>query len=1000
MTRGRVFVGLFILLVSAGLATFAQVRPVVGPDSVIDLEFTEGTDLEAVPSPDGGRLALQLWSGIWILDARGGQARQVTDPTNPADEHWYPRWSPDGRFIAYSSLRSDGGIFVVPAAGGPARRLTDTEFDFWPAWSPDAELVAFTRAQGLWMIPAGGGAARRLTPPDIDAQQPAWSPDGAWIAFSSSGHLAVMKPDGSSLRSVTDGQSDQLPSWTSDGSELLFLSERSGSVQVWRVPIGGGDARRVTDEPDVYRYAPRWVTGQQRILYTGRGAIRLVAPDGSSPRVVPFRARLRVTRQGYQRRPPTIPAAGVPLSMRGLTRPAIATSGRIVVAAGGDLWSIETDGRVEQLTSGPADDGEPAWAPSADRVAFVSNRTGDYQVWVLNLRTRATEPLTREPGHCETPLWHPSGSSIVFVHSPRPQSRGVLKVVSVADGSVRTVVETKGIDTRPIGWESRDGDLVYAELGSDAERQLRTVLRRVPLDGSAARDVLALPGQAEFVALAPGADLVAYVSNGELWVRSLRDDRPARRVSTGPAFFPAWETETRILFSSGGDLRRVDVDRMGEESLPARLTWKVPDAPGALLLRNVRVLDPEPRAGLWDVMIRDGRIASVTRAGGTGRVGSADQTIDLNGRTLMPGLMDLHAHMFRGFPAEGYLYWGVTSVGGAGEEGNWVVQQQQAIDGGTRAGPRIFPAGGFVVPPFMNAFPQFLRVANQQQLDRYADYLVRLGATQVKSYLRRDPWLEAATTRAAHERGLPVLSHFLRPAAVEAGLDRKEHAFFYAGDGSAGLRFRQDVLEILRKTGITLAPTLVFAFVQTEEGRRRAESELSRPDVSAMLVPSMLAFLKTQMARPRTGPESARFQNMLEAGSANVAAARAAGVPLVVGTDYAPLGFLGVHWELELFVAAGLTPTEAIAAATRNAARTLGVADDLGSVRVGALADLIVLDADPLQDIRHTQRIHLVIKGGRIVDRDALLRSLPGARGNQPPNALHPAGAATAGAGG
>lgn len=991
--------GLSFLLASVSISILFLLRCVNGGDSVIHLKFTEGTDFEAVPSPDGGQIALQLWSGIWILDVSGGKARQVTDPTNPADEHSNPSWSPDGRYIAYSSLLSDGGIFIVPAGGGQARRLTDTEFDSNPTWSPNGESIAFSRytssqGQGIWVVPSTGGASHRITPSEINAQQPSWSPDGELIAFSSDGRLYVMKPDSTSIRKVTDGPGDQLPSWTSDGSELLFLSERSGSLQVWSIPVGGGKGQQVTNEAELYSHAPRWLASQKKIMYTSQGAIRLILPDSSSSSVIPFHAHLKLRHNGYQRRSPSIPTAGVSLAMRGFTKPAITTSGVIVVAAGGDLWSIQTDGRVEQLTSGPADDGEPAWSPTADRIAFISNRTGDYQVWVLNLLTHVIEQVTNDLGYCETPLWHPSGSSIVFVHSQQPESGGVLKVVNLADRRVRNIVEKKGMGLQPLGWESIDGDLVYT--GIEYNTDLHTILRRVPLDGSSPRDIPAIPvRQAEFVALAPDADFVAYVSNGELWIKSLRDDRPARRVSMGPAFFPAWETGKRILFSSGDNLRRIDVDRMEEDSLPAQLTWKVPDAAGSIFLRNVRLLDPKPHKGLWDVKICDGRIASIKHAGSKQRAGSVSKELYLNGRTLMPGLMDLHAHMFRGqIPFEGYLYWGVTSIGGAGEQGNWVVQQKQAIDGGTREGPRIFPAGGFVVPPYMNAFPQFFRVANQQQLDRYMDYLVRLGATHVKSYLRMDPWLQAATIHTAHEHGLPVLSHFLTPGIVAAGLDRKEHADFYSNDGSIGLRFRQDVLEILSKTGITLDPTLVTSFVQyTENGLLQMKEALNRPDVTAWLAPYMLVFLKNQISQLRSGPEEKGNQRILEAGSANLAAAHAAGIPLVVGTDYMYLGFLAVHWELELLVAAGLTPAEAIAAATRNAAFALGVSDDLGSIRVGALADLIVLDADPLKDISNTQRINMVIKGGRIIDRDTLFRLMLNAKGNQlPDKVLHHGG--------
>lgn len=211
--------------------------------------------------------------------------------------------------------------------------------------------------------------------------------------------------------------------------------------------------------------------------------------------------------------------------------------------------------------------------------------------------------------------------------------------------------------------------------------------------------------------------------------------------------------------------------------------------------------------------------------------------MDLEGRTVIPGLLNLHEHLYRGHPLEGFLYWGNTSVASAGDEGHWSLAQQEAINSGRRQGPRLFPSGGFVVPTHVKAFPEHLRVRTSGQLRRYMDHLSGLGAAQIKAspFDHRDPWLEAQCIEAAHRRGLPVLSHFLRPASVAAGLDRKEHAFYFALNedlysGAAApvfSPFAQDTVEILRKADISLCSTIVVYFIGSSEGHQRFKAALA-----------------------------------------------------------------------------------------------------------------------------------------------------------------------------
>jgi|GEM_PF-3256573 len=958
-----------MLLIAAFLFLWA-----CGPrEKTIELEFHEGTDMEAVPSPDGRQIALQLWQHIWILDVDSGEARPLTNPITPPDEHWFPRWSPDGSSIVFYSLRSDAGLFVVPASGGIPRLLTDGEFDFWPSWSPDGKIIVFERWGGLYTILAKGGTPKRITADTIQAQHPAWSPDGKWIAFNSSGHLSIISPDGSSIKQVTAGDSDRAPSWSPDCKNLFFISERSGLPQVWSVSLESGEPKQLTEEPEVYIFAPQWLSGREVLVYTAGGKIHTLDPNAGAKDIIPFTARLTLSRKPYKRRRTKIPQPGERLPVRGIYRPVSSPDGKhIAFAALGDIWMSHEDGSVEQLTSGRADDCDPSWSPDGRSICFVSNRTGDYQVWVVEVRDRELRQVTDTPGDAETPLWHPSGETIVFTHSTRPP----LKIVPATGGIPKPVVKTSGMDVRPIGWLPDDQSLVYSRLSYNQKTyETKTTIERVSLDGKSLPIQVDVPGQAAFAVLSPKGDKLAYVSHGELWVRPVGQDAIGKLLIPGPAFFPSWSGDNQILFVSAGKLMRVDVETGEISQISLDLSYKVEPSTGSLLIRNARLLTPEPKEGLWDLFIENGRIKSIEKSSDNRK--RADRELDVEGRTVIPGLFDIHSHIFRRFPAEGHLYWGVTSVGGAGGPGHWIVTQQEAIRSGRRLGPRIFPACGFVVPSAMNAFPQFLRIKTQDQLERYLDHLIGLEATQVKCFNRRDPWVEAVAVSAAHKRGLPTLSHFIRPASVAAGQDRKEHAFYFSGDGGAGVRFQQDVIEILRKTNMTISTTITFPFVATKQGRERVANALSLPDVSSFLPPAQIKKLRRQIERKVPEAINLEWTRVQEASKANVLGARNAGIRIVVGTDYTIfLGFIAVHWEMEFLVEAGLSPLEALRAATQDVAATLGLEGQLGIIAPGAIADLVVLEADPLDDIRNTQKIHSVIKDGNIVDRDALLKEM------------------------
>jgi len=947
----------------------------------LELEFHEGTDMEAAPSPDGRYLALQLWSHIWILDMNNGNTRLLTDAITRPDEHMSPRWSPDGASIVFSSLRSDGGLFVVPVSGGRPRQLTFHEFDFQPNWSPDGRTIVFWGAGrgGLGTVPAQGGSPQKIKTEAEGAQSPVWSPDGRWIACIWRGGVTVMASDGDSVRQVTKGPADLAPSWSPDGRQLFFLSVKAGELQVWSVPVEGGDPIQLTDDQHMSGYAPQWIPRRNLLLYIAGGKIRTLDMKNGARGTIPFSARMTLARKKYKQISPKLPAPGERLPVRGICSPVPSPDGQLVAfSALGDLWLRHTDGKAEQLTSGPEDDADPAWSPDGSELAYVSNRSGDYQVWALDLGGRTRRQVTTTTGDAMTPIWQQSEENIIFVQSSWWQQ--TLCVVPASGGNPRIIVPAGAARITPLGWFPKDESVVFEQLVSDSKtRVLRSTIKRVRLDGSAVSWTMDLPDQVEFAALSTQGDTLAYVLNGELWVQDLASEKGSeQRLIQGPAFFPAWSRDRALLFVSSGKLLRVDTRSGEQRSLPVELSYEIPRVSESLLLHNARLLTPEPRDGLWDVLLRNGQIRSLRPAGT--QPDSADRIMDLEGRTVIPGLINLHEHLYRGHHMEGFLYWGNTSVASAGDEGHWSVAQQEAIYSGRRPGPRLFPSGGIVVPTHVRALPERLRVRTSEQLRQYMDHLSGLGATQIKAspFDHRDPWVEAECIEAAHQRGLPVLSHFLRPASVAAGLDRKEHAFYYIlnEDVSAPIfsPFAQDTIEIMRRADISLCSTIVGFFEGSSEGRLRFKDAMAQEDVANFLLPSHAEHLRKSSERPLGPDRAALMDRFIKVYLANIAATHRAGIRIVAGTD---LFFLppGLHWDLELLVRAGLSPLEALRTATSNAAAVLGVEGQLGCISPGAVADLVVLEADPLEDIRNTQKIYAVIQGGRIIDRASLLKS-------------------------
>jgi len=433
---------------------------------------------------------------------------------------------------------------------------------------------------------------------------------------------------------------------------------------------------------------------------------------------------------------------------------------------------------------------------------------------------------------------------------------------------------------------------------------------------------------------------------------------------------------------------------------PALIAAPAP-APGRLWLTGARLFDGTGAALREDtaVLVEDGVIRRV--ADDRERRPDGARPVDLEGRTLMPGLTDAHTHASGRVPhpAKGaeeplpdvaahflqaelgdYLRLGVTTIRVCGSRGLMPQVARQAMRYGAFRGPRLLtcgkiisataPGGRFYGEMYREADgPDDIRRAVREQIRAGADF-VKVMTTGARSNELEDPEpLQltepelAAVTDEAHRLGYRVAAHAEGldgcAAAVRHGADTVEHGMY--------LHRRPDLLAAMAAAGQVLVPTLSGYYWMAGFGE--AVDPAAGPgealDPGAPHADPGMPPVLTELAR-----------HNLEEGAASMRAARQAGVKIALGSDVS----LATGLEIQRMVHHGLTPAQALAAATGTAAEALGLADHIGTVTEGRLADLIVVDGDPLADpsvLCDPGRIWLVLQQGVPVAGQVLVHQAP-----------------------
>jgi len=1022
------------------------------PGKLKKIQFTvsEGTWLNLDVSPDGEHIVFDLLGDLYELPISGGDAQRLTSGLAFDVQ---PRYSPDGKQIAFTSDRDGGNnLWRMTLGDRKTTQITKERFRLFnnPAWTADGQYVigrkhfSSERSLGageLWMFHTGGGDGLQLTKRKNDQQdqgEPAVSPDGRYVYFSedlSSGpnfqynknvHDLVYgirrldRQNGEVDNLITTPGGAVRPQPSPDGKTLAFVKRVREKTVLQLYDLESGAVRSLWDGLShdqqeawaIFGPYPNfdWTPDGQAIVIWAKGKVWRVDASSGVASAIAFSAKIDQSVMEPLRFAQQIDEGQFTAKM--IRDVATSPDGQtLVFHAVGKLWRKPLpNGQSQRLTSATAQfEYQPSFSSDGNLLLYTSwSDTALGALIERNLKTGEERKLSG-PGFYYGPQYSGDGSKIVYTRS---SGGGLTGSLWSKDRGIWWIPATGGTPTR-IAKDgqnpqfSANGMRIYFLTGEGLSKKLMSA----GLHGEDLREVFSLK-YIDFIALSPDRRFVAFTELFDAYVAPLPETGSSVELNKDSTALPITKVSadagSYLHWSGGGNDQRMHWmvgDRYVSRALKDAFAFmagapktlpKPEQAPalnvgliqavytksGVTALVGARIItmrDAENSQEVIDdgVIVIDGDRISAIGTRGDIVVPVGAKVIDVSGKTLMPGIVDAHAHAAHFgqgvVPQQNWAYYanlayGVTTLHDPSATNEFVFSQAELVKAGELVGPRVFSTGTILY----GADGDFKAVVNS--LDDARGHLKRmqaLGAFSVKSYNqpRRDQRQQINT--AARELGMLV---------VEEGGSTFFHNLTMVIDGATGVEHNlpvaplyADVIGLMSRTDVRNTPTLVVTYggLSGENWWYARDPVWEEPRLNRFFPAETLS---ARAIRRETAPDWDYYHIEVAKAAKSL---RDAGVGIQVG-GHGQMQGLAAHWEIWMLVQGGFSPFEALRAATIDGADYIGMSRQIGSLEVGKQADLVVLDGNPLQDIRDSDNTSLVMVDGRLFDLKADMAEIGG----------------------
>lgn len=994
------------------------------------INVNQGTWMNIDVSPDGETIVFDLLGDIYTMPISGGKATQLTSDIawqmqprfSPDGKHIaFTSDQGGGDNIWLMDINGENQTAVTDETF----RLLNS-----PAWSPDGDYIVarkhFTATRSLgagevWLYHKAGGKGVQLTKRADDQKdlgEPMFSPDGRYVYFSHdatpgktfhyskdsvAGIYKIKRFDRQTgeIETIISGMGGAIrPTPSPDGKKLAYIKRDDFQTSLYVYDLTSGKHTKLYDKLErdmqetwaIHGVYPTiaWTPDNDELVFWAGGKIHKLDVEDKSVENIAFNVETNKKIQTAVRFTQDIDSEDFDIKM--LRNVQVSPDGETAIfEALGHIYKRDLEsGKIKRLTR-QDDHFElfPQYSRDGKKIVYVTwddNEQGS--VRVVSARSGRGDTITEQPGKYVEPTFSPDGKTVVY---RKASGGGILN----PDWSLHPgiyAVSSKGGDAELI---TKSG--YQPQFGATSDRIFvmspwpKPSLSVVELDSKKVKKLYESKHATEF-RVSPNGKYLAFAERFKVFVTPLVENGKSINIGPKDSQFPieqlsvrageniSWSANSDKLYWTLGpelyhaslagifDINQADdVDFKVKSGDNISFSKKMAEPKGMFALTGARIITMQGDKVIENgVLITDGKHIKALGSADSVTIPKGAQVINVAGKTIMPGIVDAHAHGSQGsneiIPEQNWknlagLSLGVTTIHDPSNDTSEIFAASEMQKAGTIVGPRIFSTGTILYGANMPGYTS--HIDSLEDAKFHLERLKKVGAFSVKSYNQPRREQRQQVIEAGRELEMMV---------VPEGGSLLQHNLTMVVDGHTGIEHSipvaniyDDIKQLWSQSDVGYTPTLGVAYggIWGENYWYDKTDVWNHPRLSKFVPKNQL--LPRSMRRVKAPDHHYNHFN-----NARVAKElQDLGVLVNLGAHGQREG-LAAHWEIWMFAQGGMTPLEALRAATLDPAKYIGLDKSIGSLEVGKLADLVVIDGNPLENIRDTDKVDYTMINGRL----------------------------------